>query len=167
MHERWKDNMSTDYGIHCLDCKKSIIIDGMREYYVEDVLKNIPILAVLHNTLMSTKGGLDIYVSSSGCDDFTDLIEFIEEHATHHITVIDEYKNIDEKKYGVVFEKSIFDKLMDEYIATLLHWDYEEYYTTSYGLAENVFPDFKKWLIERDLKIKTQRKKDYEEFLNS
>jgi hypothetical protein len=55
---------------------------------------------------------------------------------------------------------------MDEYAETLLHWDYEQYYTTSYGLSENVFTDFKKWLIERDEKIRIQRKKDYEDAFN-
>jgi hypothetical protein len=81
--------MSTDYGLKCKQCDKSIVPDNMRSYDIDYIVKHLPDLVALgkaHNALRAY-----IYITTHWCDNFNDFLDWIVAHETHPLVVVDEY----------------------------------------------------------------------------
>jgi hypothetical protein len=86
--------MSTDYGLKCIDCNKSICPDNLGEYAVHDALKAISALANLRRAIsaVSSIGVLDVEVSAYWCPQmFNYFLDWALEHHQHKLVVVDEY----------------------------------------------------------------------------
>jgi len=86
--------MSTDYGLKCLTCNKSIVPDNLGAYAIPDVLKAINALSDLQRAVNALRvfGVLDIEVSAYWCPErFSDLLDFAAEHHQHRLVIVNEY----------------------------------------------------------------------------
>jgi hypothetical protein len=86
--------MSTDYGLKCLDCDKSIVQDNMRQYEANDALNAVIALAALKRAIndVSSYGCLSVDVSADWCTfGFDRFLDWIYKHYQHRLVVVDEY----------------------------------------------------------------------------
>jgi len=85
--------MSTDYGLKCLDCNKSIVPENLGSYAINDVLKAVSALADLKRAVIAVSvGTLQVEVSAYWCpESFDDLLDFAAEHHQHELVIVDEY----------------------------------------------------------------------------
>jgi hypothetical protein len=84
--------MSTDYGLHCQDCNKtSICPDNMDSNNVREIMCCIPQAKAFKLALNAFP--ISLYVESYFCEpsQFMDLLDFVVEHADHHLVMADEY----------------------------------------------------------------------------
>jgi hypothetical protein len=134
-----------------MDCAERIIPDGMSKENAQLALKSMEHLVMLYNGWKENKG--DIYIITHWCNEssFEKLLQFVDKHQGHYITIVDEYEKTYSLEGGARFnprQKQINDckALMAEYMETVDDGSENEVYASPLGFTEMIFGSFDTWL---------------------